>query len=109
MQVIKLKKDNNVLNLCRGDYVLTHDINFFTGTGIYELELLNKRKFARCIELLDGKIQVNFFNGTGINKFSNKTFNKFVRSKVFARIVLEGNISTVAIGMFDELLQIRKL
>jgi hypothetical protein len=105
MQIIKLEKDENTLNLQKDDYVVTYPMDFYAGAGIYEIRqpIDPKMRFARCIELLDGTIKV--IGEENKCKFlSPKDFCRCVRCKVLARISMEGCISSIAKSEFEELL-----
>lgn len=108
IQIIKLDADNPVLGLRENDYFAVHSMDFYAGAGIYGLDNGAEIKFAKCIEMLDGKIQVNDMDSSSARVLTPQDFRKVVRVKLFAKISLEGNISTIAEAELDALLMSRR-
>lgn len=108
IQIIKLDTDSPVIGLRENDYFAVHNMDFYAGAGIYGLDSGAEIKFAKCIEMLDGKIQVNDMDSSSARVLTPQYFRKVVRVKLFAKISLEGNISTIAEAELDALLMSRR-
>lgn len=106
IKIIQLISDSTVLGLRENDYFAIYDMNFYSGAGIYGIRNGDEIKFAKCIELLNGKIQIK--ESSNISVLTPQNFRKVVHSKVFAKIALEGNVSTIAIAELKSLLMTRR-
>ncbi|MBQ9236143.1 MAG: hypothetical protein IJ184_06760 [Alphaproteobacteria bacterium] len=108
IKIMKLDADCPVLGLNEGDYYAVHNMDFYAGAGVYGIDTGANIKLAKCIEMLDGKIQISDMCSANAQVMTPQDFRKVVRVKLFAKIALEGNISTIAEAELDELLMSRR-
>ena len=104
IMVERLPYDIPSEGLKKDDYIVTRATDFYNGSGMYILEHNGRCVIARCIELTDGTIQVSETATASSTTMSAKGFCKVVSRKVFARITVEENLPTRAIGQLNEFL-----
>lgn len=94
----------DALGLTRGDYIVTFPADFYNGAGVYSLETGGSLYFAKCIEMLDGKIKVCEVGTMNSRVMTIADFKKSVQRKIFARVTLDCNIPGIAATELRELL-----
>lgn len=90
--------------LKKDDYVVTRPTDFYNGSGIYILARPQTESLARCIEQVDGSIQVVNLLNASATIMNAKDFCKVVDRKVFARVMVDENLPTRAISQLNEIL-----
>ena len=103
--IVKLKDDDPITGLKRGDYFALQPQNGYNGAGVYGLSSSGgKVKYACCIERTNGDIQVNDMRERDARVMTAKSFRRQVKYKLLARIAVEMQTSPVAKADFDAIL-----
>jgi len=84
------------LNLKKGDFIVMSFIDMYIGAGVYGLQGKDSIQYAFCIERTDGKIQIKEIGSQSTSVVDLADFRKIVKEKVFARIIVDGNASTIS-------------
>lgn len=100
----ELSNDVQDLNLKKGDFIAVYPVDFYSGTGIYGMEIHGRIRLARCIEMVDGKIQVQEIGTMGSSTLTTQNFHNIVKYKVFAKVSMENNLPGAAISEFKNIL-----
>lgn len=91
-------------NLKKDDYIITRPADFYNGAGIYVIKKTDCVCLVRCIEQIDGSIQIIQLSNAGATVMNAKEFCKIVNRKAFARIVVDENLPTRAISQLNDIL-----
>lgn len=100
----ELSNDIQDLNLKKGDFIATYPVDFYSGTGVYGIDIHGRIRLARCIEMIDGKIQVSEIGTMGSTTLTTQNFHSIVKHKVFAKVFMENNLPGSAISEFKSIL-----
>lgn len=84
------------LNLKKGDFIVTSFIDMYIGAGVYGLQGKGNLQYAFCIERTDGQIQIKELGSQSTSIVDVSDFRKIVKEKIFARIIVDGNASTIS-------------
>lgn len=86
------------LELKKGDYAVAYPMNFYAGAGVYGINGSGGIvKLSRCIENLDGKILIKEVGNQNQRSVTPADFKKIVNHKLFARIIIDNNLPSIAV------------
>lgn len=104
IKIIKALQDIPDLDLKKDDYFVAFPMDFYSGAGVYGINDKFGWKLCACIETLDGKIQVNEVGTSNRRLITPAEFKKIVNYKIFARVIIDNNLPSVAVNELRELL-----
>lgn len=101
----ELNEELPQMGLKKGDFYTAYPMDFYSGAGVYGMQTANGIiKLHYCIETLDGKIQASEVGTASSRLMSQNDFRKTVKTKVFARVVIDNNLPAIAVSELKETL-----
>lgn len=100
MQIQEMNQNIPALGLKEGDYIATTPADFYCGAGTYIIGGPDGNVLVKCAETVSGEIHIAEINTASAKTVPASDFRKVVKGKVFAIVILENNMPTLAI---DEL------
>ena len=101
----KLNEDIPQIGLKKDDFIVAYPMDFYSGAGVYGLKCDNGFvKLCHCIEMIDGKIQVKEIGTADSRLMTQNDFKKVVNHKLFARVIIDNNLPSLAVNSLEEIL-----
>ena len=102
----KVYQDIPQMALKKDDYFAAYPMDFYSGAAIYGIkDIRGIVKLHYCIETLEGKIQANEVGTANSRMLTQSDFKKAVNHKVFARVIIDNNLPSIAVNDLRELLR----